>query len=362
MKYHHIFLSALKGKFKSTNSALIFQKLEYWSSKYPQGFYKFLEPCKSPLYREGDSWVEELGISRITFNKSFERFGVRYRSKSAFLQSQDKFQGKAYASYYDRKTNRMYFIRNNDVAKDLAQMNAKNSFSRSCTERKFRSFAPAYKDLSSKQKNTSSLKSNKTEIKVFEISKRMEEIWKKRVGETGIEFLSKALKSRMAKIFENDFNSDLEKWENYCKQIASSKFLMGGANNKFFKKAWLTWAIKPENIERVRAGDFQLGDRQKRQYRSKDQEEEVLKLIEKHPREIHEQLMKFASNIGFSSFLNWFRIAEFYTEGNELRCYTENAFQVNYINSHYPQFLRGLETIFERRVVLGHKSPHSSRP
>ena len=37
---------------------------------------------------------------------------------------------------------------------------------------------------------------------------------------------------------------------------------MGEAQNKFFKKAWITWAINQENIERIKGGDFSLGDRQ----------------------------------------------------------------------------------------------------
>ena len=89
---------------------LIRGQLEYWFSKKPQGFYKFLEPCNHPLYRAGDSWTEELGFSRRVFNAAFDLIGVRYKSKTAFLNAQDKFQGKLYASYHDRKTNKTHFV------------------------------------------------------------------------------------------------------------------------------------------------------------------------------------------------------------------------------------------------------------
>ncbi len=105
----------------SAISTLIIGKLEFWFSydKYKQGFYKFVEPCDHPLYRRGDSWSEELGVSRKLFAKAFDIIGVRYNSKSAFLKADDKFHGKLYASYHDRRTNQMYFVRNHDFVSQL---------------------------------------------------------------------------------------------------------------------------------------------------------------------------------------------------------------------------------------------------
>lgn len=37
---------------------------------------------------------------------------------------------------------------------------------------------------------------------------------------------------------------------------------MGEAKNRFFKKAWITWAIKEESIELIHAGHFNCGDRE----------------------------------------------------------------------------------------------------
>ena len=108
IKYH----PELKGFFGSQEAALIFQKLEYWSVKYPVGFWKFFEPCDHhPQYREGDSWSEELGFSRRVFLRAFAIIGTHYKSKSEYLKQADPFQGKMYVSYYDRKTNRTHFFR-----------------------------------------------------------------------------------------------------------------------------------------------------------------------------------------------------------------------------------------------------------
>lgn len=126
--YYIKFYPKLKLSIGSEKAALILGRLEYWfqNNKYVNGFYKFIEPCNHPLYREGDSWAEEIGFSRKIFSKSFDLIGVRYKSKSAFLKSSDRFQGKPYASYHNRKTNQTYFVRNNECASELI----KNLFKR----------------------------------------------------------------------------------------------------------------------------------------------------------------------------------------------------------------------------------------
>ena len=110
------FYPGIKTSLGCEKATLILGRLEYWFEKYKMGFYKFVEPCAHPLYREGDSWSEELGFSRKIFAKAFALIGIRYKSKSDYLNTEDKFQGKLYASYHDRKTNRTYFIRNHEFA------------------------------------------------------------------------------------------------------------------------------------------------------------------------------------------------------------------------------------------------------
>ncbi|MBA3285768.1 MAG: hypothetical protein H0U27_12015, partial [Nitrosopumilus sp.] len=104
-------------------ATLILSTLEYWFEKKPDGFYKFIEPCSHRLYREGDSWTEQLGCDRKSFSSSFDKIATRYKSCRAYEKADDKFQGKMYASYYDRNTNQTYFIRNCELAnKVLAEL------------------------------------------------------------------------------------------------------------------------------------------------------------------------------------------------------------------------------------------------
>ncbi|MEN8237036.1 MAG: hypothetical protein ABFQ95_05790, partial [Pseudomonadota bacterium] len=112
----------------SERAAILFNRLEYWFKIKPDGFYKFLEPCQHRLYRQEDSWCSELGISRPTFNKAFDRIGTRYSSKSAFDSVHEPFKGKLYASYYNRQNHLTHFVRNHDaVAALFAQLSVENA-------------------------------------------------------------------------------------------------------------------------------------------------------------------------------------------------------------------------------------------
>ena len=94
---------------------LVMQQLDYWFEGHPGGFYKFLEPSDHTAYKDGDSWTEELGMSRHEFRTAFDKIGIRYKSKSEFDQALDKFQGLFYCSYVDRRSNLTYYFRNHDL-------------------------------------------------------------------------------------------------------------------------------------------------------------------------------------------------------------------------------------------------------
>lgn len=104
----------------SINTALMMAQLEFWF-KVTEGrpFYKFLEPCGHELYKEGDSWAEELGMTSSEIRSAFKRIGTIYKSKRAFMESEDVFKGKPYASYYDRIRKTTYYLRNVEKVKQM---------------------------------------------------------------------------------------------------------------------------------------------------------------------------------------------------------------------------------------------------
>ena len=106
---------------KSAAGCLLYEQLEFWSAKYPDGFYKFMTKPTSPhrLYKEGDSFEEEIGFSPDEFRTAFDNIGVRYKSKTEFNNAPDKFQGKYYCSYTDKIERVTWYYRNHSLANGL---------------------------------------------------------------------------------------------------------------------------------------------------------------------------------------------------------------------------------------------------
>ncbi|MBP6950976.1 MAG: hypothetical protein KBD36_00300 [Alphaproteobacteria bacterium] len=326
------FYPVIKAEVGCERATLILGRLEYWFEKYANGFYKFVEPCTHPLYREGDSWSEEIGFSRKIFVKAFDLIGVRYKSKSSFIKVHDKFQGKLYASYHDRKTNQTYFFRNHAFASQFIKglfnrksssasvrpkkNTAKNSScimevsstlnGRSRNNQNGRSSGGTIggKENNPIQRNTSSLSEVPptssfvhSEPLQKKVTEEMIKIWEEEVGELGFSSISAGFLKRLFNSFKNFFEQSLETWKSYCRMIASSKFLMGEAQNKFFKKAWITWAIKEETIERIRGGGFNLGDRETKLDEKVDKVKNDLITLEKEKNNIEEKIKYIKKSI-----------------------------------------------------------------
>ena len=60
------------------SNAILFQQIVYrWNGNEQKPFYKFKEPCAHHLYKEGDSWLEELGFSRREFDNGIAEIGIK---------------------------------------------------------------------------------------------------------------------------------------------------------------------------------------------------------------------------------------------------------------------------------------------
>ena len=61
----------------SINATILLQQVIYrWVKHGRQPFYKFSAPCSQPAYREGDSWQEELGMSRKELENAKKKIAV----------------------------------------------------------------------------------------------------------------------------------------------------------------------------------------------------------------------------------------------------------------------------------------------
>lgn len=62
----------------SVTAVILMQQVIYrWKVAGFKPFYKFNEPCDHPLYREGDSWEEELGLSYAELHSARKRIAKK---------------------------------------------------------------------------------------------------------------------------------------------------------------------------------------------------------------------------------------------------------------------------------------------
>lgn len=106
-------------RYGSVYAGILVPCLEWYFAQKPDGFYKFLGPCSHPMYRPGDSWAEELAFSRHQFRVTFALIGMAYPSIGEYKAAPDPFNGRPYASYYDRGTGLTIYIRNAPVAEGI---------------------------------------------------------------------------------------------------------------------------------------------------------------------------------------------------------------------------------------------------
>lgn len=61
----------------SVLGAILLQQVLYWTEEKGGQFYKFMQPCEHPKYKEGDSWSEELVFTRYELKAAFKAIGTK---------------------------------------------------------------------------------------------------------------------------------------------------------------------------------------------------------------------------------------------------------------------------------------------
>lgn len=268
----------VRDHFGSTNAAIAFSRLLYWSKKNPDGFYKFKQACKHPLYKRGDSWSEELNMTKEIMNPVFNRLVTYYKSKNDYRKSTDKFAGKFFCSYTERNTNKTYYFMNKEAVDQFLATLAPLPKTPAKSSEVVKSpgapiimppeepraayttppLACTHPDLPCIQTTTSlsgnapsSIEPQREEDKL--ISKKMVDTWNSHMQDTVVWYPSYAAK--LSKVLNDFFKGCLETFKRYCLSVSSADFLTGKAKNSRFK-AFLFWAIKPSVIESILAGAY----------------------------------------------------------------------------------------------------------
>lgn len=109
-------LQCLRNYRNRITICLVWAQLEYWFFKLEgRPFYKFVAPSDNDIYKEGDSWCEELVISEKEFRRASQVLCTRYKTKTQFdavKPFEEKFKGLPYCCYTDRRTGKTWYFRN----------------------------------------------------------------------------------------------------------------------------------------------------------------------------------------------------------------------------------------------------------
>ncbi len=154
--------------------------------------------------------------------------------------------------------------------------------------------------------------------------------------------LNKELAPLLVSAFKNKFESNLKNWQNYCDQLKSSSYLMGGSFKLTFG-----WALKFCTIDRIRAGE--LGVKISPRDTSTGQgavidEVQITQMIEALPDSATSKALrhKIAKAIGCAAYYSWFHAAKFCEEGGAIRMVAPNAFVEQYWEMHFNWVLKGV--------------------
>jgi hypothetical protein len=88
----------------SVTSAILLQQMLYWWRKMNQkAFYKFTAPCNHEDYKEGDSWLEELGFKRAEFEGARNKIAKRIKTGDSKMDALEHYP-VVYWNDCDRRT------------------------------------------------------------------------------------------------------------------------------------------------------------------------------------------------------------------------------------------------------------------
>lgn len=107
----------------SVIATILLNQMMYWAKRQGNGFYKFVSPCSHELYIEGDSWTEELKLTKHEFYGAIKKIGFKRGKSSNEIESEKD----AYIIYYTTKDRLTYWIVNWDkIEADLSNLYNRN--------------------------------------------------------------------------------------------------------------------------------------------------------------------------------------------------------------------------------------------
>lgn len=232
-------------------STILMLQLEYWFENTDRNaFFKFLEPCEDMHYRCGDSWCEETGFSKGEFRTAFARIGKVYKSKKEFNESQDKFEGKMYLSYFDRIKRLTFYMRNTEMVEQYLNL-AEDTNEISTSEENRISRDEEIASPISLDYAIQSLQDKESSAPYGEIVKVYHETCEELPR---VKSLTLRIKQRISKIWKQ-VRGDMQTIREAFAKMHASDFLSGRIAGKTWK-ADLAWVMQGDKLRDVLGGKY----------------------------------------------------------------------------------------------------------
>lgn len=103
----------------SVISTIILSQIIYWWKKAERSkFYKFKEACSHPMYKHGDSWCEELGLTREEFDSGIKKICFKLGKNKNIIKKEDAI----ILSYTDSQRLTWYEVNEDLLSKVVSQL------------------------------------------------------------------------------------------------------------------------------------------------------------------------------------------------------------------------------------------------
>ncbi len=330
------------------SEAIFLQQLHYWLTTDNE--MGTILDGKRWIYNSYRSWTENLRIySESTIRRAItklEKLGIILTQN---LNKKRSDHTKWYTINYEALKNlipglasqKQERVGKGDQKKSLLKMNSPSAQNEQIISKENRNY---FKNKSLSDARTSNQPA-KTELDhqgeqtsiSKDIVKQMILIWNQIVeeGNKTIELNGKRI-SFLKKAFESKFESCLEKWKEFCKRIASSKFLMGEIKASF--KASLDWVLKFDILQRILEGDYGIGDRPV--YHKEDRQvscQQVEAEIENSPenQEVKQFRLAILSKLGQAVYSAWFKEVNIRFNQEKVILKAQSRFIKDWIETHY---------------------------
>jgi hypothetical protein len=110
----------------SVLSAILLQQMMYWAKRMNNKFYKFMQPCKHPLYKEGQSWCEELGFTKAEFETALRKIAFKLGKRKDPKPKKEESKYKSVSSISKEEALIIYYTDANRVTWYSVNWNAVN--------------------------------------------------------------------------------------------------------------------------------------------------------------------------------------------------------------------------------------------